>query len=225
MKERVVLSLGGSLLFKDGEINKEYIKSIAELIKTSEKTFGIVVGGGIAARLYAKGVRELGLGEFHADNIAIMSTKQNAMLISLVCDGVYVNDFDEALRNKDKKIVVMGGTIPGISTDTDSALLAECLGAKRLINLSSTEGIYDKDPKKYADAKKYDEMDYDELLSLAISSDTREAGMHFVFDLVACTIIKRSKIETHFVNGRNLEEVEKAINGKKHGGTVVRGGE
>ena len=128
MNERIVLSLGGSLLFKDGKLNKEYIKSIAELIKKNEKTFGIVVGGGIAARMYAKGARELCLGEFHADNIAIMSTRQNAMLISLVCDGVYVNDFDEALRNKDKKIVVMGGTIPGISTDTDSALLAECHG-------------------------------------------------------------------------------------------------
>ncbi len=219
--ERVVVSLGGSLLFKDGEINGEYIRKIADLMASTDKNFGIVVGGGIAARIYANGVRKMGLGEFHADNIAIMSTRQNAMLFSLVCGGVYVRDFDEALRYKDKRFIVMGGTIPGISTDTDSALLAECLGAKKLINLSTADGIYDKDPKKHAHAKKFKRMSYDELISLAIASDNRKAGMHFVFDLVACTIIKRSRIEAHFVNGKDFEEVRKAIEGREHNGTVV----
>jgi len=115
----------------------------------------------------------------------------------------------------------MGGTIPGITTDTDSVLLAEAIKAKRLVNVSNVSGIYDSDPKTNKNAKKFERLTYDQLISLAMESDKRTAGTNFVFDLLACKLIARSSIEGHFVSWKDMDDVKAAIDGKKHGGTVV----
>jgi uridylate kinase len=52
-------------------------------------------------------------------------------------------------------------------------------------------------------------------------SDKRMAGTNFVFDMLACKLIARSKIETHFVSFRKMDDLESAVEGKKHSGTVV----
>jgi uridylate kinase len=225
----VVLSIGGSSIIPDGKPDLQFLKSMAQLIKRSKNSFGILCGGGTFARVYANAARELGASEYEADSIAIRSTKQNAHLLLTALRGAgidacerVIEDFELAKEPARKsKAVVMGGTIPGITTDTDSVLLAEAIGAKRLVNISNVDAIYDSDPKKNANAKRYAKMDYDELISLAASSDKRMAGTNFVFDLLACKLISRSKIETHFVSFKRMDDLENAIEGKKHGGTVV----
>jgi uridylate kinase len=222
----VVLSIGGSCINPDGNPDVKFIKDISNLIKKSDERFGILVGGGSAARVYAKAARELGASEFDADEIAIMSTRQNAMLLlQAMRDFAYpvvFKDFEEARKAFfSSRVVIMGGTIPGITTDTDAVLLAEAIGAKKLINISNIDGIYDSDPKKNPNAKKFDKMSYEELANLAAASDKRMAGTNFVFDMLACRLIYRSKIETHFVSGKNLKDVKAAIDGKPHSGTVV----
>lgn len=227
MTEWIVLSLGGGIINPDGNPDAEFLKKLANMLKESKYNFGIVCGGGRTARAYAQAVRELGANEFEADEIAIISTRQNAaLIISALGEDTYskvITDFDEA-RNAatQHRIIVMGGTIPGISTDTDSALLAEALHAKRLVNMSNVDAIYDSNPKTNPKAKKYNKLYYTDLIALATRGDSRKAGENFVFDLLACKLIARSGIETHFVNGRNLEEVKKAIEGKIHSGTVVK---
>jgi len=223
----VVLSIGGSAVMPEGKPNIGFIREIAALIRASRDSFGIVVGGGPPARTYANAARELGAGEFDADQIAIMSTKQNAkLLLTALGDIVPANvieNFEWAREAaKGRKAVIMGGTIPGITTDTDSVLLAEAIGATRLVNVSNVAGIYESDPKKNPKAKKFDTLTYDQLISLAMASDKRTAGTNFVFDLLACRLIARSKIETHFVSWKSMDDVKAAIEGKKHGGTVVR---
>ncbi len=223
----VVLSIGGSAVVPDGKPNIKFLRELAGVIRASKNEFGIVVGGGPPARTYANAARELGAGEFDADQIAIMSTKQNAKLLLAAFGDVaaseVIRSFDKARELAGRhKVVVMGGTIPGITTDTDAVLLAEATGAKRLVNVSNVTGIYDKDPKKDPKAKKFDTMGYDQLVSLAMSSDKRTAGMNFVFDLLACKLIARSKIETHFVGWKSMDDVKAAMEGKRHGGTVVR---
>ena len=223
----VVLSIGGSALMPDNKPNLKLIKELSSIFEKSRNDFAVVVGGGPPARLYADAVRSLGAGEFDADQIAIMSTKQNAkLLISALGDMApsdVIHDFEDAREAaKAYKVVVMGGTIPGITTDTDSVLLAEAIGAKRLVNVSNVSGIYSADPKKDKTAKKFDRMDYDQLVALAINSDKRTAGTNFVFDLLACKLIARSKIETHFVSWENTKEISAAIEGKKHSGTIVK---
>jgi uridylate kinase len=224
----VVVSLGGSLI-NPGEPDLKFLREISKLLIKLKNQYklAVVCGGGKPARTYLQAVRELTKNEFLADEIAIMATKQNAsLLIAALGNGAYPNVISSfshvANALLSNKIVVMGGTIPGITTDTDAALLAEKIGAKRLVNLSNVNAVYSSDPKKDKNAKKLSKMSFNELAELAFKSDKREAGTHFIFDLVACKIIERAKIETHFVYGGDLKEVEKAIKGEKHSGTVIK---
>jgi len=225
----IVLSVGGSSIIPEGKPDIAFLKNLAQAIKKSKNSFGILCGGGPIARLYANTARGFGVSEYEADSIAITSTRQNAQLVMAALSGAGVDvhkrvlaDFEDAKEPaREMKAVVMGGTIPGITTDTDAVLLAEAIGAKRLVNISNVEAIYDSDPKKNPSAKKFAKMTYDELIKLAIESDKRMAGTHFVFDMLACKLIARSKIEAHFVAGKKMDDVENAIEGRKHGGTVV----
>jgi len=224
----VVLSIGGSAVMPEGNPNVLMLRELAGVLRAAKCSFGIVVGGGPPARAYAKAARLLGAGEFDADQIAIMSTKQNAKLVLAalgdMAPGDVMHGFEKAREMaRQHRAVVMGGTIPGITTDTDAVLLAEAIGAKRLVNVSNVAGVYDSDPQENPRARKFDTMTYDELITLAISSDKRTAGVNFVFDLLACKLIARSKIEAHFVSWKDMASVKSAIDGKRHGGTVVRG--
>lgn len=227
----VVLSIGGSSINPRGVPDLKFLRSMAQIIKKSKNSFGILTGGGSLARVYANAARKLGANEYEADSIAITSTRQNAQLLIATFHAAGIETYNKVITNFDEakqpamenKVVAMGGTIPGITTDADSVLLAEAIGAKRLVNISNVTGIYDKDPKENPKAKKYDKMTYDELNRLAIESDKRKAGTHFVFDMLACKLIQRSKIEAHFVSGKKMKDVENAIEGRKHSGTVVKG--
>lgn len=224
---RVVLSLGGGTINPEGTPDVETIRKLAKVILDSPHSFGIVTGGGRVARVYAQAARELGANEFEADEVAVITTRQNAkLMITALGDKCYpkvVDDFDEAAQaSYDKKVVIMGGTIPGITTDTDSVLLAEKLHATRLVNISNVDAIYDSNPRTNPNAKKFPKMTHEELAALANVSDTRKAGTNFVFDLLACKLAARSKLELHFVSGKNLDDLKKAIDGKSHNGTVVK---
>jgi uridylate kinase len=224
--QTIVLSLGGSLV-NPGTPDTQYLASLVRLLSGMKCRFGIVVGGGRLARQWAEAVRKKGGNEFEADEAAIKATKKNAQFVidaikkdvnAKVCET-----FEDARREaKKRRFVVMGGTIPGITTDSDAVLLAECLGARRVLNLSNIDGIYSDNPVRNRDAKKFSKMGYSQLIDLAGKNDMRTAGTHFVFDFLACKLIARSKIEAHFVHGKNLLDVRKAIEGRRHGGTVVK---
>ncbi len=222
----VVISVGGSLL-NPGKPDTGYSKKLSAVLTRSKERVAIVSGGGTTAREYATAIRALGGGEFLADEAAILATYQNAsLLLAALGQAAYrgvVKDFDEALAAAGSgKIVVMGGTIPGITTDTDAVLLAEKLGAVRLVNLSNVDAIYSEDPRKNPRAKRFAKMSHAQLVELAARSDSRAAGTNFVFDLVACKMAARSKMELHFLNGKDFSGIAAALGGKPHSGTVVK---
>jgi uridylate kinase len=224
--DTVVLSLGGSLV-NPGEPDGQFVSSLIRVLRKTKYRFGIVVGGGKAARRVADAVRKKGGSEFAADEAAIIETRKNAQFVSRII-GKEANhqipiDFSGARKLAKKyRFIMMGGTVPGITTDSDAVLLAECIGAKRVLNLSNIDGIYTANPVRHQDAKKFTRMSYEQLIALAGKNDLRKAGMHFVFDFLACKLIARSKIEAHFVHGKNLLDVQRAVEGSAHGGTVVK---
>lgn len=225
---KVVLSVGGSLL-NPGKPDFAFIKELASLLKKLKARYqlAVVCGGGVPAREQAECIRKLGGSEFMADETAILSTRSNALLLMAAlgedaCPAV-AESFKEAAGAMDSgKIALMGGTIPGITTDTDAALLAEGIGAKRIVNLSNVDGIYTGDPKKDKDARKLKRMSFGQLIQLASQYDERKAGTRFIFDVIACKLIARSGIETHFVYGKSIAEVQSAVEGKRHSGTIVK---
>jgi len=226
MQPIVVLSLGGSLV-NPGEPDPQYVSSLVRLLRSTKYKFGIVVGGGKLARKWADAARKKGASEFEADEAAIDATKKNAQfvidIIKKDVNRVVCQTFESAReQSKKHRFVVMGGTIPGITTDSDAVLLAECLKSKRLLNLSNIDGIYNDNPVRNHSAKKFTRMTYQQLIDLAGKNDLRRAGTHFVFDFLACKLIARSRIDAHFIHGKNLLDVRKAIEGRQHGGTVVK---
>jgi len=121
------------------------------------------------------------------------------------------------------KIVVMGGTHPGHSTDAVAALFAEYIHADLFINATDVDGIYDRDPQKYKDAKRYEKLSVEQLVDM-VKSQSLGAGKYELIDILAAKVIQRSKLKTIFLNGRNIENMKNAIEGKKFIGTVIENG-
>ncbi len=174
-----------------------------------------------------RAVKQLGGNDFYADKLAIDGTRLNALfLISALGKSAYpkvITDLDDAFHAIEEHLIpVGGGLIEGFTTDTVSVLTAERLKASKVINVSNIDAVYDADPKIHPKAKRFTTMTHKQLIDLANASDTRTARTNFVFDLIACKLAARSNIEVHFVGGRDLEQVENAIAGKTHKGTVVR---
>ncbi|MBU4266789.1 MAG: UMP kinase [Candidatus Altiarchaeales archaeon] len=226
---KVVISVGGSILVPS-DIDTAYIKDFAKLANelSNKHKIAIVTGGGRTARKYISPAREFGASEIFCDMIGISATRLNARLLSAAI-GDKANmepprEFMTAMKAFDfGKLVVMGGTHPGHSTDAVSALLAEYVGADLLINASDVDGIYDKDPGKHKDAKRYERIPIDKLVDM-VKSYSAGAGKYELVDILAAKIIQRSKTRTIFVNGRDLKNLKNAIEGKKFTGTVVENG-
>lgn len=223
---KIVISLGGSVIVPD-EINTEYFKRFADFAKEIHKKHevAIVTGGGRLARKYIEPARRFGANEAFCDFIGIEATRLNSMLmIAAIGDDANskpLEDFEKAKNSiYSKKIVVMGGTHPGHSTDAVSAILAEYINADLLINATNVNGIYDKDPKRYKDAVMYEKLPADKLVEI-VASHSLDAGNYKLIDILAAKIIQRSRIRTIFLNGNNLENIRNAINGKKFVGTVI----
>ncbi len=223
---KIVISLGGSVIVPD-EINTEYFKRFADFAKEIHKKHevAIVTGGGRLARKYIEPARRFGANEAFCDFIGIEATRLNSILmIAAIGDDANpepVEDFEKAKNSiYSNKIVVMGGTHPGHSTDAVSAILAEYINADLLINATNVNGIYDKDPKKHRNAVMYKRLSADQLIDI-VKSHSLDAGNYKLIDILAAKIIQRSKIRTIFLNGNNLENIRNAIAGKKFTGTVI----
>ena len=223
--EPVVLSLGGSVLVRD-EGDTAYIRNLAKVLvgMSSDLKLYVVTGGGKVARYYIKAGRDLGAPESFLDELGIEVTRLNArLLITALGDHAChtpPKNYDEAVHaGTTCSIVVMGGVSPGITTDAVSALLAERVKARRLVNATSVDGAYTSDPKKDANAQRIPKMTHKELIDLV--GHSTGAGPNNVFDPVGARVLERSKIPLSIVDGNDLVNLKDALEGKKFKGTIV----
>lgn len=216
---KVVLALGGSIIPVE---EQEAIKSIGDLLKKCSRDVDIyvVAGGGKTARNYIKAARYFGAGEKFLDEIGIAATRLNAMLLkAFLCPEKAIPETIEKAAAM-RPPLVMGGTTPGHSTDAVGAMLASAVKADRFIIATDVDGIYDSDPKKNKDAKKFDSISIKELRKM--SPDTWDkAGKSSAIDGIACRIIDEGKISTYVVNGKDLKSLENAIYGREFRGTII----
>ncbi len=224
---KVVIDIGGSIFASPIDIN--YIKRFSELlIKLRGEGYKlmVVVGGGKTAKDYISTARALGGGSKLLDEVGIAITRVNAMLL-LAALGEHAvtripGKVEDALPGD--KILVMGGTRPGQTTDAVAAELASRHGAELLLVASNVDGVYTDDPRINPRAGLISELTSEELVEL-VSARHHEPGYSGVIDPTAAKIIHRSRIRTAFVHGTYLDNMVKAIKGEDFRGTRVVPGE
>ena len=189
----IVISLGGSILIPTLPANRigRYVP-VLRAIAEHHRLF-IVVGGGGAARDYIEVARELGVDEGTSDEIGILVTRLNAMLLlAALGDAAYPKVAESHAEAKkfaeSRKIVVMGGITPGQTTDAVAAVLAERVGASVFINVTSVDGIYSTDPNKDKKAEHYDTLTPKQLLAI-VGGTALTAGSNTVLDIVAARVV------------------------------------
>jgi len=220
----LVVSIGGSVLTSnlDPERIRKYASSIQALAE--KHTTYIVVGGGRIARDYITAARDLGANEVECDIIGIDMTRINAkLLIAAMGNSAYpvpLTSYQDA-RNAalTGRVVVMGGLIPGQTTDAVSAVLAEYVGADLLINATSVDGVYTADPNLDSKAEKISSMTPSQLVDIVMKTDM-SAGSNSPLDPLAAKIIQRCGIRTFVIDGREPENINEAAAGR-HNGTLI----
>jgi len=219
----VVVSIGGSVVLSQ-EADVLFLKNLTALFKKISDYYKlfVIVGGGTIARRYIQLGRDLGLDEDTLDLIGIDVTRVNARIITnlLGISNKEVPHTTNDALSLDFPIVVMGGTDPKHSTDLVGAELAEKTHAVRFVNATNVDGIYDKDPNIYKDAKQLKEVSINQLIA-QYGTTWKAAGKNIFMDEPALEIIKRAKIPTFIVNGKRLDQLEKALTGQSFDGTKI----
>jgi uridylate kinase len=222
--EKVVVSIGGSILVP-GENDAEFISKLAKMLKevSKEIQLAVVCGGGKTARYYAGIAKELGGDTYAQDILGIEATRMNAQLLALALGDMpdtVTADVEETARNcGPEKISVMGGTVPGHTTDAVSSMVAASMKADRIVNGTAVDAVYSDDPRKNPDAKKISCMTIDELGDIVYKE--HGASKSSVFDPLGVKLAKENRIDILIIDGRNLEELKNAILGRPINGTFV----
>lgn len=202
-RQRVVIKLSGKVFSsEDGKEISEYASMLASISSSSAKKVQpvVVAGGGKIARHYIGIARSFGLDEASLDIIGIEVSRLNAKLLIAAlgekAHPVVPEDLEQvAEAAASGKIVVAGGLHPGQSTNATSALIAEKVGARRFVNATDVDGIYDSDPRKNKDARRYSEITTRQCRDL-LAGESSMAGGYDLMDIVALKVIERSKIPT-----------------------------
>ena len=220
----IVISFGGSVLISD-DIDTTFFQNLTKLLEqlTNEYKIYIIVGGGKTARTNIELGRKLNFDEKTLDQFGIDITRVNARILTnliKVSNEKIPSSTNEA-KDIEKPIVIMGGTTPGHSTDMVGAELAEKVNASKFIIATNVDGVYDKDPNKYSDAKQLKEISVEQLIK-EYGTEWGSAGKNIVIDGPALQIIKRAKIPTFVLNGKKLEDLKKAINNESFNGTIIK---
>lgn len=223
--ERIVISVGGSLIVPD-EIDVDWLGKFRELIGKYVEDgyrFAIIAGGGRTARKYQEVARKLiELENEDIDWIGIHATRLNAHLLRTIFRdkaGYRIIKDPTTKIDFQGKVLIAAGWKPGCSTDYDAVLLAENLGIKKLVNLTNTDYVYDRDPRKFKDAKKIEKISWEAFRKIV--GDEWDPGMNTPFDPVASRKADESGLEVAIINGKNLDSFEKYLNGEKFKGTLV----
>lgn len=228
--KRILLKISGEALSGAAGrgFDPESLKSVAEQILEVAKLgveVGIVVGGGNIWR----GRQGMNMDRVTADQMGMLATVINALAVSealigagadaRVLTSIEISGVGEKFNHKvadrylkEGKIVVFGGGTgnPFFSTDTGAALKAAEIGADALLLAKNIDGIYDSDPKTNPNAKKFDELTYDEYVARGLRA----------MDTSAVVMCKENGLKVHAFGLSDKNSIVKAVAGDKEG-TII----
>ncbi|MCH8944759.1 MAG: UMP kinase [Proteobacteria bacterium] len=229
---RVLLKLSGEALMGelDYGIDPQVIQRIAKEIATALKTgveIAIVIGGGNIFR--GAGLARAGMDRVTGDYMGMLATVMNALAIqdalesldvyARVMSALQINEVCEdyirrrAIRHLEKGRVVIlaaGTGNPFFTTDTAASLRAIEIGADILLKATKVDGVYDADPMVNPNAKRYDTVSYDQLLTDKLS----------VMDATAVVMCRDNNIPLRVFDLTRADALVQAMTGHDVG-TVV----
>ncbi|MGL5315933.1 MAG: UMP kinase [Peptostreptococcaceae bacterium] len=227
--ERVLLKLSGEALSGDKGfgINNDVVNEIAVAIKKIQEVgveVSVVVGGGN----FWRGRTSEGMDRTTADYIGMLATVMNSLALQDALENIDVQTRVQtaiemkqmaepyirrkAVRHLEKNRVVIFGAGTGnpyFSTDTAAALRAAEMEAEVILLAKNVDAVYDKDPKVHADAVKFDELTYLDVLQKELK----------VMDSTATSLCMDNKIPIK-VFELSTENIIKAVMGENIGTTV-----
>lgn len=228
-KQRLVISLGGSLIVPNGGIDTSFLQHFNNFIRKilaqdKNRQFFLVAGGGVTARHYRDGGRNVVGHELTADDLdwlGIHASRLNAHLIRTIFRDIahpYIVKHYEIIRKVSEPIVVGGGWKPGWSTDYCAVLLCEDYNVDTILNLSDIPQVYDKDPQ-YPDAKPQRQMNWGEFRKLV--GDTWIPGMNVPFDPIASKKAQELRIKLVVMRGNDFDNLANYFARKEFVGTTI----
>ena len=226
MSEKIVISLGGSIINPE-EINVAFLKKFRDLIlKYSRgRIFYIITGGGAPARQYQAVVRKLQKNSVvYEDSVGIAATRLNAELLRALfgkkaTPEIFHSPFGLA-EAKAGEIIIGGGFKPGNSSDLVAVALAKEVGAPTVLNLSNIDYVFDKDPRKYKDAKPQQQVSWKDFLKIV--GTKWSPGGNFPFDPIASKFAQKANIAVVVMNGKKLANLKDYLEKSKISGTVIK---
>jgi uridylate kinase len=230
-KKRIIIKLSGEALSNGNNkaIDPVKVRIIAQEVvdayNLGDLEIGIIVGGGNIWR--GKIAAEMGMERSSADYMGMIATIINALALQNAIEelGVETRTMTslnipqvaepyirrKAISNLEKgRVVIFGGGTgnPYFSTDTTSALRAAEIGANIILMAKNgTDGVYDKDPRKHKDAKKYDKLTHHQVL---------EKGL-LVMDSTASALCKDNNIEIVVFDMNEKGNIKRVAAGEKIG--------
>ena len=229
-KETVVIKLGGSLIVPNGGLDIPYIKKFYTFIRKQvaerKRRFFILIGGGVLSRHYRDAGAEITGHELlpeDLDWLGIHATRLNAHLFRTIFrDLAHPNIIKqyEFVQKPEKPIVIAAGWKPGWSTDYDAVILAQDYNIKTIIKMSNTDYVYDKDPNIYKDAKPFSRISWKDYRAMV--GDEWKPGKHEPFDPVAAKLASELYTRVFYLDGHDIKNAEKAIDGKEFRGTIIQ---
>lgn len=229
--KRILLKLSGEVLAGEQKHGFDFdvISNVCSYIKKCVDEgvqVGVVVGGGNFWRGRSSG----SMDRTRADSIGMLATTMNSIALAdtLISQGVDARVMtaiemrniaepfvrDEAVRHLEAgRVVIFGcGTgSPFFSTDTTAALRACEIGADVIFKATNVDGVYDKDPNKFSDAVRYDELTHSEVLSKGLA----------VMDASASSMCRDNGIAILVFNLSDPENILRAVRGERVG-TLVK---
>lgn len=229
-KETFVLSLGGSLVVPPSGIDTQFLIEfnhfIRDQISSKNRRFFIVVGGGATTRNYqeaARVVRGEEIEDIDLDWIGVHSTRLNAQMLRTIfrdiADPRVIKHYEIILKI-DHPLAIAAGWKPGWSTDYDAVTLAQDYSIPTVINLTNIDQVYDKDPKKFPDAKPLTDVTWKSYRAMA--GDKWIPGMNLPFDPIAAKLAEELGITVKILNGKDLKNLEKALDDQPFMGTLIK---
>ena len=232
--KRVLVKISGEALMGNQAygINTEVLGMVASEIADTAKLgveVAVVVGGGNIFRGVSESAR--GMDRASADYVGMLATVMNAVslqeaiekcgVVTRVQSAIPISQLAEpyirrrAIRHLEKGRVVIFGAGTGnpfFTTDTAASLRAMEIGAEILLMAKNVDGVYDKDPKKHSDARRYSQVSYTEALQKNLK----------VMDATAFALCRDNDMRIVVFELAGRGNIQRVVCGESIGTTIVK---